>query len=351
MDSVVPTTFVGLSRNPGKVAREYVDGHRTSYVAPFRYCLTAIAILVLAFILDGDRTKFVISMTDQTLSPALVKFQNDTVAFVLRNLNLVVFAVLPLQALVLKGLFRHSRYNYAEVVSFTLYVMGHSFLIDAVLVLALSSAPDLQGFLRLFAPVLYSTFAAIGFFEEGRVATVFKSILATVINTIIVAIMTIILLTPRFAGMAKTIKAEKALSEAAAQETQLKSAMFIIYVSDQQASRNFYTEVLARKPVLDVPGMTEFSLLDGSSFGLMPETGIQKLLGDSLPEPAFASGSLRAELYLSVDDPEAYLKRAVECGAELLSDCTARDWGDVAGYCRDMNGYVLGFGKPIEESK
>ena len=58
--------------------------------------------------------------------------------------------------------------------------------------------------------------------------------------------------------------------------------MFILYVSDQQASRDFFTTVLEREPVLDVPGMTEFNLLDGSSLGLMPETGIQKLLAGAL---------------------------------------------------------------------
>jgi len=131
----------------------------------------------------------------------------------------------------------------------------------------------------------------------------------------------------------------------------MKHAMFIIYVSDQKISRDFFAKVLASEPVLDVPGMTEFSLKDGSSLGLMPETGIQKLLGDSLPEPAFVDGPLRAEIYLSVDDPVHCLELAVEAGAQMLSECQERSWGDFAGYCLDMDGHVLGFGKPIEDSK
>ncbi|MEN8007671.1 MAG: VOC family protein [Candidatus Krumholzibacteriota bacterium] len=123
--------------------------------------------------------------------------------------------------------------------------------------------------------------------------------------------------------------------------------MFILYVSDQQASRDFYAAILEREPVLDVPGMTEFELLDGSSLGLMPEAGIQKLLGEALPEPAFGDGGLRAEVYLLVDDPRACLRRAVTAGARLLSECAARDWGDLAGYCLDADGYVLGFAAPV----
>ena len=122
--------------------------------------------------------------------------------------------------------------------------------------------------------------------------------------------------------------------------------MFILYVSDQQASRDFYAAVLEREPVLDVPGMTEFNLVDGSSLGLMPEAGIRKLLGE-----ATFGGGLRAEVYLVVDDPRECLRRAVTAGAQLLSECTNRDWGDLAGYCLDSNGYVLGFAAPIESAR
>jgi catechol 2,3-dioxygenase-like lactoylglutathione lyase family enzyme len=36
--------------------------------------------------------------------------------------------------------------------------------------------------------------------------------------------------------------------------------MFILFVSDPQASRDFYASVFACEPILDVPGMTEFNL-------------------------------------------------------------------------------------------
>ncbi len=127
--------------------------------------------------------------------------------------------------------------------------------------------------------------------------------------------------------------------------------MFIIYVSDQSASRDFYASILSCTPSLDVPGMTEFQLLDGSSLGLMPESGIQKLLPDTLPTPAFATGTIRGEIYLVVDNPQAYLDRAVTAGARLLSDCQDRDWGDRAGYCLDTDGYVLGFATPLSGNK
>jgi uncharacterized glyoxalase superfamily protein PhnB len=92
--------------------------------------------------------------------------------------------------------------------------------------------------------------------------------------------------------------------------------------------------------------MTEFELHEGCVLGLMPEAGIKRLLGERLPDPARAHGVPRAELYLTVGDPAAWLARAVAAGAVELSAVAARDWGDEAGYCLDPDGHVLAFARP-----
>ena len=118
---------------------------------------------------------------------------------------------------------------------------------------------------------------------------------------------------------------------------------FILYVSDQAASTVFYAAVLADQPRLNVPGMTEFALPGGAVLGLMPESGIRKLLGPALPDPSAARGTPRAELYLLVDQPAVYLERALASGATLLSPLQPRDWGHLAAYCLDIDGHVLAF--------
>ena len=45
---------------------------------------------------------------------------------------------------------------------------------------------------------------------------------------------------------------------------------FILYVSDQKKSRDFYSFVLDLQPSLDVEGMTEYILSDRTKLGLMP---------------------------------------------------------------------------------
>jgi len=125
----------------------------------------------------------------------------------------------------------------------------------------------------------------------------------------------------------------------------MKEAIFILYVKDQAASADFYQRVLDRQPRLNVPGMTEFALTDGSVLGLMPAAGIKRFLGDRLPDPAQANGVPRAEVYLRVDDPAAYHERALTLGATEMDGLAHRDWGDIAAYSLDPDGHVLAFAR------
>jgi len=116
---------------------------------------------------------------------------------------------------------------------------------------------------------------------------------------------------------------------------------FILYVSDQRASAAFYEAVLDVRPVLDVPGMTEFRLGDESVLGLMPVESASRLLG----RPIGKTAEPRAEIYLIVDDPATYHKRALAAGAEEISPLSRRDWGHDAAYSLDPDGHVLAFAK------
>ena len=127
----------------------------------------------------------------------------------------------------------------------------------------------------------------------------------------------------------------------------VSKAHFILYVKDQARSTAFYTRVLGCAPCLNAPGMTEFSLLENCVLGLMPEAGIQRLLGSKLLDPAKGAGVPRSEIYLMVKHPLDYHRRAIEAGAVELSGLEERDWGDRAAYSLDPDGHVLAFAEPI----
>lgn len=120
-------------------------------------------------------------------------------------------------------------------------------------------------------------------------------------------------------------------------------AHFILYVRDQARATGFWAATLDRRPTLDVPGMTEFTLGHDAVLGLMPERGIRRLLGEVLPDPARAGGVPRAEVYLVVPPAEDFHARALAAGAVELSPPAPRDWGAVVSYCLDPDGHVVAF--------
>lgn len=117
---------------------------------------------------------------------------------------------------------------------------------------------------------------------------------------------------------------------------------FILYVVDQAASERFYRHVLGREPRLHVPGMTEFEIGD-AVLGLMPESGIRRLLGPALPDPSAARGTPRAEIYLVVADAHPLHGRALDAGGRELSPVQSRDWGHSVGYILDPDSHVVAF--------
>lgn len=116
---------------------------------------------------------------------------------------------------------------------------------------------------------------------------------------------------------------------------------FILYVKNQEQSKNFYKVLLNKEPVLDVPGMTEFLLEENCKLGLMPEEGIAKILEDKVPHPSKGSGVPRCELYLVFDNASEIFARTINAGAKEISPIEKRNWGDSAGYVSDIDGHVI----------
>lgn len=127
----------------------------------------------------------------------------------------------------------------------------------------------------------------------------------------------------------------------------ITDSITILYVSDQERSKNFYRKVLQLEPVLDHPGMTEFRITEKHTLGIMPEKSIVKILKNNVPNPEEGSGIPRCELYLRVDRPEDYFDRAVKEEAKPISEPLLRDWNEIVAYAADLDGHVLAFAKKI----
>ncbi len=127
--------------------------------------------------------------------------------------------------------------------------------------------------------------------------------------------------------------------------TKMKQVEFILYVSDQARSRDFYKEILQLEPSLDVDGMAEFTLAENCKLGLMPEKGIVKILQNRTPKPESGNGIPRCELYFHTENVDECFKRALVAGAKEISAVQLRDWGDVVAYVADLDGHIIAFAK------
>lgn len=122
---------------------------------------------------------------------------------------------------------------------------------------------------------------------------------------------------------------------------------FILYVANQELSKDFYSKVLDTTPSLHVPGMTEFQLHSNIKLGLMTETGINKILAGKTQDPAGGNGIPRCELYLKVPFIDSYIERALKAGAKMVSEAADRDWGDKVCYLTDPDGHIIAFAQRI----
>lgn len=121
--------------------------------------------------------------------------------------------------------------------------------------------------------------------------------------------------------------------------------MIILYVKDQQNSKLFYERLLNQTPLLDVPGMTEFKINGEFYLGLMPEEGISKILGESVPHPKLGNGIPRCELYLYFDNIEKRYSRLSEFGGKQICPSEKRPWGDTVAYGTDPDGHIIALAK------
>lgn len=126
------------------------------------------------------------------------------------------------------------------------------------------------------------------------------------------------------------------------------SSEFILYVSDQEKSSRFYEVLFRTKPTLEVPGITELTISSKLKIGLMPNSGIAKILTPITVHPEKGNGIPRCELYFYVKNIELEFQNALKAGAIIVSEIADRDWGDRVCYFADSDGHIIAFAEKIK---
>jgi hypothetical protein len=151
-------TLKKLLREPGKMQREYLQGVRVKHQKPlsmFLICATIVALTLywLNFVLvryfdAGD------------LKEGL---------FFDKYMVLLLAMMVPLFSLLTFAAFYNSKYNYAEIVVFSLYTISFFFIVVAVINLSKLVVPEFQTRFAEFPIVLvYNAITFRNFFREDR---------------------------------------------------------------------------------------------------------------------------------------------------------------------------------------
>jgi hypothetical protein len=169
-------TIKALTIAPGKLCREYVQGRRVDWFPPLRYFLAMLAaVLVVMLWFDFDPIRVLADAGDARVD----RVRHAVATSAIENLNLSMALLPPLYALVLRGLFRRSGWNYAECGVFALYTLGHCLLFSLLIEPVKLMAFDVAIFLRLGFQWAYTAWAARDFFAVSTFTATWRAFAAT----------------------------------------------------------------------------------------------------------------------------------------------------------------------------
>ena len=128
----------------------------------------------------------------------------------------------------------------------------------------------------------------------------------------------------------------------------MKFGYTILYVDDVEKTVAFYERAFGLKRKMVQPD--EFGELDTGTTKLSfaAKTHVQSLF----PIPFQHSGPKHdappVEIALVTDDVQAAFDRAVAAGAVSVTNPSKKPWGQIVGYVRDNNGFLVELCTPIE---
>ncbi len=184
-DSRLYRTLGRLTANPGRVAREYIEGKRVSYYKPISYFLILSALYVAIRNLIGfdpiENWNSVFGTTPQSSDPAQEMSMRAGIWLREHMDKMLIFLALTFAG-VAKLFFWRSRYFYAEYISLALYVVGHFLLFSLVAMLMAVWIDPRLFFLTYAIQLLYFPYALATFHEGNAIWLFAKGFLTALIS-------------------------------------------------------------------------------------------------------------------------------------------------------------------------
>lgn len=137
-NSTIWQTLRKLTRNPGKVALQYINGGRAQYLNPIRFLLVTFTIYFSLMLITGAQADIAGRMFLSASSDQASDFTQMMATYVTQviatQMDIVVFFAIPLLALLVRWQYFRSGRNYAETFTFVCFVFGLGYLYASIVV-------------------------------------------------------------------------------------------------------------------------------------------------------------------------------------------------------------------------
>jgi lactoylglutathione lyase len=128
----------------------------------------------------------------------------------------------------------------------------------------------------------------------------------------------------------------------------IKFAYTILYVEDVSKTVQFYEQAFGFKVKFITPDNSYGEVITGdTTLSFASKTLAASNLSDGFIESKIKEKPLGIEIGFTTDDVPATMKQALAYGAILCEEAKEKPWGQIVGYVRDLDGFLIEICTPM----
>ena len=128
----------------------------------------------------------------------------------------------------------------------------------------------------------------------------------------------------------------------------IKFAYTILYVEDVSKTVQFYEQAFGFKTKFITPDNSYGEVITGeTTLSFASKTLAGSNLSDGFIESKIHERPLGIEIGFTTDDVSATMQQALASGAILCEEAKEKPWGQIVGYVRDLDGFLIEICTPM----
>ncbi len=173
-------TILDLIVKPAKLVKSYLNGKHKSYFPPFKLFLFSLtAYLIIFHFFGDDMLKYRSDLFDDGNEAFDEELQ--LTALMKKNLNIYFFLLIPILSFFISKFYRNLNYNYAEILIFTLYIIGISLLLSSLFI-TLGQITPIFFIIQTVIQLCYLVYAISRFTNSKSLLSIIKTLIVIILS-------------------------------------------------------------------------------------------------------------------------------------------------------------------------